>query len=263
MPVCEIYADPTTKKSIDAEATELALAAEAKAAESAGLVGQAQRAKAELEMRRAGFGNPLSDEELKVYQRWYPTTYRVSYLHCECSRAHRIPQDEQDDEQDDEKKSFADYRFDRVPQSVLELITRCRDEFKLDWIEIRTPEKKPQDPGLFGGKGEHAWLFARWSDIGEHLLTFKEIEAGLQARHQIDELSVRSFDLVLNSCALTLLPILISWFSLVKVFNVITGATLSMVVVPIAPVIISFAWLTIRKFKRETKALRKRFAYAF
>lgn len=170
MPVCEIYAGrSTTMESIGAEATELALVAEAKAAESAGLIGQAQRAKAELGMRRAGFGNPLSDEELKVYQRWYPTAYRESYLHCECSRVHKT------------QTELAEYSFDRVPQSVLELVARCRDEFKLDWVEIRTPERVPQDPGLFGGKGEHIWLLARWSETGEHLFSLQEIRDGFGA----------------------------------------------------------------------------------
>jgi hypothetical protein len=222
MPVCEIYANTTNTKSIDAEATGLALAAEAEAATRAG------------------------------YRRWYPTAYRESWTRCGCT--HRMPQPQKD------RSGFADYRFDRVPQSVLELIIRCRNELKLDWMEIRTPERVPQDPGLFCGKGEKIWLGARWSETGEHLLSLQEIKDGLEAREKYHHL-VESF-LVLAVpvailCVLFAVGIIVVLDASVSGYNVHLLLRISLGFIPLA-ICIGRA----RSCSRKAEAIRERFAYA-
>jgi hypothetical protein len=170
MATCEIYLKERQGLDVDEEATFMALEAEMANAEAAGLKTQARQAGAELALRRLGL-EPLSGQEFGVWRSWFPTAYRQSYDHCECGRT-TVARDD-----------FTNYRFDRVPVSVLELIQRCRDEFKLGWLEIRTPEQqRAQDPGLFGGKGPLTVLLGRWRESDDRLITFEEIRRGLKAR---------------------------------------------------------------------------------
>ena len=145
------------------------------AARNAGLKNQARQAEAELALRRMGL-KPLSTEELNMLQRWFPTSYRESYHYCNCGQAVAIPA---------AWFPLSGYAFDRVPTSVLELLPRLRDELKLDWVEIPTPEEnRRQDPGLFGGKGPLTVLAARWGESDDRLVTFEEIKRGLWARNR-------------------------------------------------------------------------------
>lgn len=246
MAVCKIYTKDTN--DIGAEAKLLALTAEAEAAERAGLADQAKRAKAEIELRQDVIGDPLTDDEIRVYKLWYPTAYRVSWMRCGCGRMYTNQADPY------LQTNFARYNFDRVPQSVLELIARCRDEIKLDWVEIRTPELVPQDPGLFGGKGKHIWLFARWSDTGEHLITFEEIKAGLDAR--ILKEAFGSIAWLPWAPAALLGAMILTGIGGTKELSTdfwIKVATFA------TPVLVGWTWF----WKRKAKALRKRLVHAF
>lgn len=182
MATCEVYV-PSSKDvtpSPEQEIAVLELETRIPAARQAGLTAQAGHLENELAIRRLGLV-PLSAEQLQQWRTWFPTGYRTEYLHCDCGRAHPKPPTSWG------QRSLADYNFDRVPESVLKLITRMRDEHKLDWIEIRTPEKaRSQDPGLFGGKGNVAALFGRWGESDERLISFEEIRAGLAARADAD-----------------------------------------------------------------------------
>ena len=172
MATCEIYVKGPEELDVDGEAAVMALEAEVTGAGRAGLKVQTRQASAELAFRRLGL-KPLSEQEFGVWRSWFPTAYRQSYQYCECGRT-VVTGD-----------GFANYRFDRVPTSVLELIPKLRDEIKFDWLEIRTPERqRVQDPGLFGGKGPLTVLLGRWRESDDRLITFEEIRRGLNVRVQ-------------------------------------------------------------------------------
>ena len=246
MATCEVYVPEQVTLSVDDEAVILALEAEVAGAERVGLKVQTRQASAELTFRRLGL-EPLSEQEFGVWRSWFPTAYRQSYQQCGCGRT-VVTAD-----------GFTNYRFDRVPTSVLELIPKLRDEIKFDWLEIRTPERQRiQDPGLFGGKGPLTVLLGRWRESDDRLITFEEIRRGLKARDRRSSASnlqvsvgvISGFAAVAFAAIATVPGPLVShwgpWF----------GLTISMLSVLVGVGLIT----AIGFWKRR---LRKAFAYAF
>lgn len=179
MATCQIYADETAPYTPDQEITFLALETQIRLAGEAGLTAQEKEAKDELVIRRFGL-TPLNTEEFTKWRAWFPMSYRADYFHCgNCGMPALKPSPYVPD-----LAQLANYRFDRVPVSVLELIRSMKD--KLDWIEIRTPEQAHmQDPGIFGGIGKFAALFGRWGESDARLISFEEITSGLKARRRV------------------------------------------------------------------------------
>ncbi len=178
--IVEVYgklSNPSAMEDVEKRLETKAETAEKRAsdAEDIGMTGLATQDRDKvLHLRTIGWCEahglqPLTDDELSVWQAWLPTEY-TSW-------------------DNGERRDWARYRyFEGVPASVRARIKEALSLFSV--LEIRTPERQPRpmfDPILLGhidhpNGVRDTVLLARWGESDANFLSFENIKAIVAAR---------------------------------------------------------------------------------
>lgn len=113
---------------------------------------------------------PISNEELALWGKWLPTSYRT-----DVTRANMYD------------RPWEAYQFDPIPIAIRERIATIREQQLFEVLEIRTPEQTyiHEDPVFFGWIGSDAYLVARWAESDASLLTIDQLQQGIEVRQRV------------------------------------------------------------------------------
>lgn len=195
---------------------------------------------------------PLTKDEYAVWHEWLPTSYQTGDSHRELGRSRR----------------WAEYVFDTIPISVLEVIADLKEKNTFGMLEVRTPERALTDPVLFGWIGRKVYLLARWGESDERLHSFEEIRAGVKARTRWQELRWKQPGTDTFFCSFTAL--LVGGAIGAGIAEIIghQGSTVAAPLTITASAMAAFlptAWLSIKRWRRirlTIQHLRQQFTYA-
>lgn len=105
----------------------------------------------------ATFYPAINEEEMRIWSKWLPASY--------VSEPSKI-----------QERKIESYKFDTIPEGVLNEWQLAKSLDLFEEFEIRTPERQIQDPILIGWNNKIPYLIARW---GESLIPFEEIKKSI------------------------------------------------------------------------------------